>query len=288
MNILITGANGQVGRELAVCLKNKDHTLLLTDIDQLDVSRKEEVERFFLGQNIHLTVNCAGYTKVDQAEEETELAELANAVGPANLREVSARFGTWLIHISTDYVFDGNSHRPYQETDTPHPISVYGRSKLGGEQAIKKYKRGVILRTSWLYSRTGTNFVRTILENGRQKPVLRVVNDQVGTPTLASDLALVIREIVERIRQEPEKMSPGIYHYSNEGVASWYDFAWEIARLAKLPCRVLPVPTSQYLLPAPRPHYSVLSKEKIKMALGVTIPHWKESLENFMKTAYNY
>ena len=283
MNILVTGANGQLGHELAAILSGSEDHAFLTDTDTLDVTRKEEVEKYFINHDIHVMVNCAAYTRVDQAEKETAQAEMVNTLATSYLREVSSRFGSWVIHLSTDYVFDGNSPKPYLENDPARPLSAYGRTKLGGEQALRNYKKGIVIRTSWLYSHTGTNFVKTILTNGLNKPILRVVNDQVGSPTCARDLASAIHIIIQHIRLKPVKVVPGIYHYSNEGIASWYDFAWEIVRLAHLPCRVMPVPTSQYLQHAPRPFYSVLSKEKIKQAFGITIPHWKESLENFIK-----
>lgn len=274
-NILVTGANGQLGNALqAIAGQYPDFQLLYTDKDTLDITSEEAVEAFFSRQPVHAVINCAAYTAVDKAEEDEEAAFLLNFQAPLILAEAAAKHNSAFIHISTDYVFDGRHYRPYTETSETSPQSIYGASKLRGEAAVLGYHpNAVVIRTSWLYSRYGVNFVLRMQQLMQEKESLNVVYDQVGTPTYAPDLAAVILTIL----QHPEPAG-GIYHYSNEGVASWYDFAIAIKALTGASCRISPVTSEQYPTPAQRPAYSVLNKEKIKAAFGITIPYWKDSL----------
>lgn len=274
-NILVTGANGQLGNALqAIAAQYPDFQLLYTDKDTLDITSTEAVDAYFSGKSIHAVINCAAYTAVDKAEEDEEAAFMLNFQAPLILAEAAAKFNSAFIHISTDYVFDGRHYRPYTESDETSPQSIYGSSKLRGEAAVLGYHPGaVIIRTSWLYSRYGVNFVLRMQELMKEKESLNVVYDQVGTPTYAPDLAAVILTIL----QHPEPAG-GVYHYSNEGVTSWYDFAIAIKGLTGASCRISPVTSDKYPTAAKRPAYSVLNKEKIKSVFGVTIPYWKDSL----------
>lgn len=274
-NILVTGANGQLGNALqAIAAQYPDFQLLYTDKDTLDITSAEAVDAYFSGKNIHAVINCAAYTAVDKAEEDEEAAFMLNFQAPLILAEAAAKFNTAFIHISTDYVFDGRHYRPYTESDETSPQSIYGSSKLRGEAAVLGYHPGaVIIRTSWLYSRYGVNFVLRMQELMKEKESLNVVYDQVGTPTYAPDLAAVILTIL----QHPGPAG-GVYHYSNEGVTSWYDFAIAIKGLTGASCRISPVTSDKYPTAAKRPAYSVLNKEKIKSVFGVEIPYWKDSL----------
>lgn len=270
--LLITGAKGQLGTELSKLLPDA----VAADVTDLDITDRAAVEAFVKKHEIDTIVNCAAYTAVDKAEADIALAEKINILGPENL----ARCGVRLIHISTDYVFDGTSCRPYSENDPPHPVSVYGKTKLAGEKAVLDNARSaVIIRTAWLYSPYGSNFVKTMRRLGAEKTSLRVVCDQVGTPTYAGDLAQAIVDILPQFREGHR----GVYHFSNQGVCSWYDFATEIIRLSGLGCRVLPIETRDYPTAAARPFYSVLNKSKIISEFNVNIPHWKESLEKCLK-----
>ncbi len=270
---LVTGANGQLGNCLRQRLGDK---AVYVDKDELDITDAQAVFEFCQKQNFAAIINCAAYTAVDKAESDEELARKINADGPANL----AATGIPLIHISTDYVFDGNNCRPYNENDTPHPQSVYGRTKLLGEKLVmEKASAAVIIRTAWLYSEFGGNFVKTMRRLGAEKERLNVVFDQVGTPTYAGDLAQAIVDILPQLRSGMKE----ICHYSNEGVCSWYDFAVEIMKSSALPCLVLPIESKDYPTPATRPAYSVLNKAKIKNLFGISINHWKESLNTCLK-----
>ena len=280
MNILITGANGQLGNEMRVwSRKYPHHAYFFTDVQDLDICNQEAVLSFVDGNNINLIVNCAAYTAVDKAEDNRELCDKLNHWAPAGLADVAEHCGAALIHVSTDYVFDGTAHVPYTEEVAPCPNSVYGVTKLAGEQEVmKRCSRAMIIRTAWLYSEYGNNFVKTMLRLGRERETLGVVFDQIGTPTYAGDLAAVIFEAIEK------GVVPGIYHFSNEGVCSWYDFTVTIHRLAGITtCRVSPLHTDEYPAKAPRPHYSVLDKTKIKKTFGIEIPHWESSLETCLK-----
>lgn len=270
--LLITGAKGQLGIELSNLLPEA----VLTDADTLDITNKTAVDAFVKDNKIDVIVNCAAYTAVDKAEEDSILCAKINVEGP----RILAATGVKIIHISTDYVFDGHGYKPYTETDTPNPLSVYGTTKLDGEKTVlENATEAIVIRTSWLYSSHGNNFVKTMRRLGGEKETLNVVSDQVGTPTYAGDLAKAIVQIIPQISKEKK----GIYHFSNEGVCSWYDFAYDIMELLHLNCVVNPIPSSSYLVRAQRPFYSVLDKTKIKSVFGIEIPYWKESLQKCLK-----
>lgn len=276
MNILVTGCNGQLGTELRLLEPLHDqHCFFNTDIEELDITNQMAVDSYVAKHQIDGIINCAAFTAVDKAESSKELCTALNTVAPAYLASAIERRGGWMIHISTDYVFDGTSHVPYQEEATPSPDSVYGSTKLAGELAVTKFcQRSIVIRTAWLYSPFGNNFVKTMIRLGRERKELGVVFDQIGTPTYAHDLAQVILHIVE------SDIRPGVYHYSNEGVISWYDFAKAIHRLAGIEdCTVKPIHTSDYPTPAHRPPFSVLDKSKIKAVYSVDIPYWEDSLK---------
>lgn len=275
MNILITGCNGQLGNEIQLLqAQYAQHTWLNTDVNELDITDKAAIERFVEANEIDGIVNCAAYTAVDKAESDPQLARKLNANAPAFLAEAVAKRGGWMVQVSTDYVFNGTKHTPYVETDEPCPNSVYGQTKLEGEQAVSKLcPNTMIIRTAWLYSEFGNNFVKTMIRLGREREQLGVIFDQVGTPTYAHDLATVIMTAIDK------GIKPGVYHFSNEGVTSWYDFTKSIHRLAGInTCQVSPLHTAEYPTPACRPAYSVLDKTKIKDVYGIEIPHWEESL----------
>ena len=275
MNILITGCNGQLGNEMQLLEKeNPQHTYFNTDVVELDITNQQAIESFVAENAIDGIVNCAAYTAVDKAEDNEELCQRLNAEAPAYLAHAIGKRGGWMIQISTDYVFDGTQHTPYCEDDDTCPNSVYGRTKLVGEfNVLKLCKRSMIIRTAWLYSTFGNNFVKTMMRLGREKAELGVIFDQIGTPTYARDLARMIMTAIEK------GIEPGIYHFSNEGVISWYDFTKAIHRLAGITtCHVRPLHTSEYPTAAQRPPYSVLDKTKIKQTYGVEIPYWEESL----------
>jgi len=280
-NILVTGANGQLGSELQVLSKKLKHHFYFTDIDELDLTNISAIQKFFKGRGISICINCAAYTAVDQAENDIKNATAINVTTVKNLAEVCANYNVLLLHISTDYVFGGNKCRPYLETDKAKPINVYGQTKHEGEiQALRKNNATIIIRTSWLYSSFGANFVKTMLRVGSEKSSLKVIFDQIGTPTYAADLAEALIQIVDRTIAESNNISKylGIFNYSNEGIASWYDFAMEIFMLSGITCEVKPIRTEDYPTASKRPHFSVLDKSKIKSTFGLTIPHWKESL----------
>lgn len=281
MNILITGCRGQLGNEIQLLEENYlQHNWFNTDVEELDISNQLAIEQFVAENRIEGIVNCAAYTAVDKAESEKEKCTTLNTVAPAYLAAAIEKRNGWMIQISTDYVFNGTKHTPYIETDTPCPESVYGSTKLAGEMGVLKFcKKSVVIRTAWLYSSFGSNFVKTMLRLGREKAQLGVVFDQIGTPTYARDLATAIMTIIEK------GIIPGVFHFSNEGVISWYDFAKAIHRIAGITtCQVSPLHTEEYPTPACRPHYSVLDKTKIKNTYGIMIPYWEESLGDCMKT----
>ena len=277
MNILITGCNGQLGSEIRL-LENDfpQHRWFNTDVQDLDISNQNAVDRYVADNEIDGIVNCAGYTAVDKAEENKDLCAILNTDAPAYLAAAVNKRGGWMIHISTDYVFDGTKHVPYVETDAPCPNSVYGTTKYAGEVEVRKAcRQSVIIRTAWMYSTFGNNFVKTMIRLGKERPELGVIFDQIGTPTYARDLAKVIMTIICK------GIQPGVYHYSDEGVISWYDFTKAIHRIAGIKtCRVKPLHTAEYPTPANRPHYSVLDKTKIKETYGIEIPYWEESLKD--------
>ena len=275
MNILITGCNGQLGNEMQLLEKeHPEHTYYNTDVAELDITNQQAVERFVNEYQIDGIVNCAAYTAVDKAEDNESLCQLLNAEAPAYLAHAVGKRDGWMIQISTDYVFDGTKHTPYVEDDDTCPNSVYGRTKLVGELNVQKLcGRSMIIRTAWLYSTFGNNFVKTMIRLGNEKPELGVIFDQIGTPTYARDLARAIMTAITR------GIQPGIYHFSNEGVISWYDFTKAIHRIAGITsCHVRPLHTAEYPTPAARPHYSVLDKTKIKQTYGIEVPYWEESL----------
>lgn len=276
MNILITGCNGQLGNEMQLLEKvNPQHQYFNTDVAQLDITNPEAIEEFVNNNAIDIIVNCAAFTAVDKAESSQELCHLLNAKAPEYLAAAVAKRGGYLVQVSTDYVFDGTNHTPYTEDEATCPNSVYGSTKLEGEKlAMAACANTMIIRTAWLYSTFGNNFVKTMIRLGQEKPELGVIFDQIGTPTYAGDLAAAIMAAINH------GIVPGIYHFSNEGVISWYDFTKAIHRIAGITsCHVKPLHTTEYPTPAARPHYSVLDKTKIKQTYGIEIPYWEESLE---------
>ncbi|TGN07962.1 dTDP-4-dehydrorhamnose reductase [Leptospira ilyithenensis] len=279
-NVLVTGANGQLGSELKdISGKYSDQFVFhFADRSGLNLSDANEVDRFLKEKKIQSIVNAAAYTAVDLAESEIDKASEGNVTIPKLLAELSFQHRIYLIHFSTDFVFDGKSSIPYKEEDLKSPVSVYGKTKSEGEDfVLSSNPNASIIRTSWVYSKYGKNFLKTILKLSSERPELKVIFDQVGTPTWANDLAGVCIAFLF-------KQMPGIFHYSNEGVASWYDFAKEIVEISKNKSNVLPIETKDYPTPAKRPHYSLLNKSKIKTSLEISIPHWKDSLKECMKS----
>lgn len=280
-NVLVTGANGQLGNEMrTLSVENKEYNYFFTDVAELDICNEQAVMAFVKEHDINVIVNCAAYTAVDKAEDNLELCTKLNSDAVGYLAKAAAANEAEFIQISTDYVFDGTNHLPYKETDLTCPNSVYGVTKLAGEaKALNDCKKSMIIRTAWLYSTFGNNFVKTMIRLGQEREALGVVFDQIGTPTYARDLA---RAIFAAIHQG---VVPGVYHFSNEGVCSWYDFTKTIHRIAGITtCRVSPLHTDEYPAKAPRPPYSVLDKTKIKATYGIEIPHWEESLEECIVT----
>ena len=274
--ILVTGANGQLGSELRVLSVNSNHEFLFTDVAELDITNREAVDNYVSEHGTDIIVNCAAYTNVDKAEDDTEMADNINHLAVKNLAEVSAKYKLTLIHISTDYVFDGSKNTPYLETDPTAPLGVYGRTKLAGEKAVTDSGCDyLIIRTSWLYSSFGNNFVKTMRRLTAEKDSLKVVFDQVGTPTYAGDLAQAILKIIDSGKYAD---NAGIYHFSNEGVCSWYDFAIEIRNLSGNLCDIQPCHSDEFPSKVKRPNFSVLDKTKIKETFGLKIPYWKDSL----------
>jgi len=282
MNILVTGAKGQLGNELKLLGKEYPaYTLNFTDIEELDITDPVAVSKFFDTHHPEVVINCAAYTAVDKAEQEPDLAMKINALAVANLSDACSKTNSLLFHISSDYVFNGKNFRPYIETDQPDPVSSYAKSKSAGEKEMLRHcKNGVILRTSWLYSSFGNNFVKTILRHSKEKKTLNIVFDQIGCPTYARDLAGTILKIIPELR---DQKGVEIFHYANEGVASWYDFAKRITEFAGYNIKINPIETAEYPLPASRPFYSVLNKSKIKSRFAIEIPYWKDSLEECLK-----
>ena len=286
MNILVTGANGQLGNEMRIIARESDDHYVFTDVNQvegvetgfLDITDLEAVRKMVAAQRVDVIVNCAAYTNVDMAESNEELVEKLNAEASENLAKVMKETNGFLVQISTDYVFGKEPYNvPCQENQQGTPTGVYGMSKLHGEQKIQAIGcKHVIIRTAWLYSEYGNNFMKTVLRLGKERDELRFIFDQVGTPTYAGDLAVAMLTVLERA--EAGKFIPGIYHFSDEGVCSWYDFTVKILQIAGMNNRVIPIETKDYPTPASRPHYSVLNKGKIKSTYRLTIPHWETSL----------
>lgn len=275
MNILITGSKGQLGNEMQLAaVRYPQFNYIFTDIDELDICDKAALESFVKANAVDVIVNCAAYTAVDKAEDDVDLCYKINRDAVENIALVASANGLKVIHVSTDYVFDGTNYMPYTEDQAVCPASVYGKSKLAGEEVLTaNLKNAVIIRTSWLYSSFGNNFVKTMIKLGTERDALNVIFDQVGTPTYAADLAEAILQIVSA-----ESFVPGIYHFSDEGVCSWYDFTKTIHRLSGITCNVQPIESKDYPTRTPRPHYSVLNKSKIKSTYNIQIPHWEESL----------
>ena len=286
--ILVTGANGQLGSEIQqLAQKYSGFEFIYSDVDTLDIADYESLKKLFSNKTINYVVNCAAYTNVDKAEEDYENAVKINVDAVSNLRRISEEFGCKIIHISTDYVFDScKQNVPFKEDDKTFAESAYGSTKLRGELALHQSDNYIIIRTSWLSSSFGHNFVKTMLRLGKEKEELGVIFDQVGTPTYAADLAFTILEIIDYSNKN-NNFKKGIYHYSNEGVCSWYDFASEIMRIADLNCKVKPIETKDYPLPAKRPAYSVMNKGKIRKEFDLMIPNWVDSLERCLKLLRN-
>jgi dTDP-4-dehydrorhamnose reductase len=281
-NILVTGGNGQLGSELRdIAPKHQDYNFLFTDVKDLDITNHTAVTAFIKSNKINVIINCAAYTAVDKAESEPELSDAINHLAVANFAQIAKDKNIKLIHISTDYVFDGTNHKPYLETDVPNPQSVYGQTKLDGELAMQQINpvNSIIIRTSWVYSKFGNNFVKTMLRLAETRDEISVVADQVGTPTNAADLAKAILTILPQISNETVEL----FHYSNEGVCSWYDFAKAIFDINELDIKVTPIESAQYPTPAERPFYSVLNKKKIKEKYKITVPYWKDALIKCME-----
>ncbi|MEA2017365.1 MAG: dTDP-4-dehydrorhamnose reductase [Campylobacterota bacterium] len=280
-NILVTGSSGQVGSEIKEKSNSYNYNFFFTNRDNLDITSEEDIKTFVKNNNINIIINCAAYTAVDKAEEDIENADLINRKAVKKLSKISKENDIKLIHISTDYVFNGKNFKPYCEEFQTNPNSVYGQTKLDGELEMIKINphNSIIIRTSWVYSSFGNNFVKTMLRLGKQKDELGVIFDQIGTPTYAADLAKTILDIIPMIDNNKVE----IYNYSNEGVLSWYDFAKEIMRMAKIDCEINPIETYQYPTPAVRPHYSLLNKSKIKKDFDILLPYWKDSLDKCLK-----
>lgn len=276
MNVLVTGANGQLGNEMCLMAQNSSYHYIFTDVEELDITDFNAILQTVKEKEIQIIVNCAAYTNVDKAENDFDIANALNNIAVGRLANVAKAQNATLIHISTDYVFNGNNHIPYTEDDITDPIGVYGKTKLAGEETIKKVGCNyIILRTAWLYSKWGNNFVKTMQKLTLEKDSLSVIFDQIGSPTYAKDLAHAISLIIERNMLNQQ----GIYHYSNEGVCSWFDFAKEICELSGHNCNITPIHSQEYPSKVTRPHYSVLDKTKFKETFGIPVPYWKDSLK---------
>ena len=280
-NILVTGSMGQLGSEIKELSSNYNYNFFFTTRDDIDITSKDSIKEFCQTNSINVIINCAAYTAVDKAQSDIENADLVNRKAVKKLSIVAKELNIKLIHISTDYVFDGKNFKPYVEEFQTNPQSVYGKTKLDGENEIRDINplNSIIIRTSWVYSYYGNNFVKTMLRLGKEKEELGVIFDQIGTPTYAKDLALTILNIIPQI----ENSKVEIYNYSNEGVLSWYDFAKEIMKMAKLNCKIKAIETYQYPTPAKRPHFSLLNKSKIKSKFNLEIPYWKDGLDDCLK-----
>lgn len=278
-SILVTGANGQLGKSLQdLSQEHAGFKFSFVDRATLDLSNNANIQAFFADKSFDIVINCAAHTAVDKAESEPELADQINHQAVKTLAEIAKQKDMILLHISTDYVFNGQGYKPYQETQGTDPQGVYGATKLKGEQAFFAVNpKGGVIRTSWVYSEHGNNFVKTMQRLGKERDELGVIFDQVGTPTYAGDLASCILEILSKHSQQLSQKSD-LFHFSNEGVCSWYDFAKTIFELSDIACKVNPIETKDYPTPAKRPHYSVLNKSKIKQAFDIEIPYWKDSL----------
>ena len=281
LNILVTGSNGQLGSEVKELSSKYDYNFFFTTKGDLDIIDEASIKEFVEQNNINIIINCAAYTAVDKAEEDKVNADLVNRKAVKKLAKISKKYDIKLIHISTDYIFDGKAFKPYGEEYQTNPNGIYGKTKLDGENEMIKINphNSIIIRTSWVYSSFGNNFVKTMLRLAKEKEALGVIFDQIGTPTYARDLAKMILDILPKI----ENKKVEIYNNSNEGVLSWYDFAKEIMKMAKIDCIINPIETYQYPTPAKRPHYSLLNKSKIKKEFGIEIPYWKDSLDECLR-----
>ena len=285
MKVLITGSNGQLGSEIKELASDYENLeCIFRDLPELDICDTETLTTIISDQHINAVINCAAYTAVDKAEEEEQIAQKVNSEGVLNLVDALKKVDGKLIHISTDYVFDGNHSQPYKESDPVSPIGVYGETKRAGELAVLNSSiDSIVIRTSWLYSVYGNNFVKTMLRLGNQKKSIQVVSDQKGTPTFAKDLAKTCLDILSNAGSTNISKKGSLYHYSNEGVTSWYDFARAIMEISNIDCNIIPIETKDYPTQAIRPLYSVLDKSKITSDFKVTIPHWRDSLTNCIK-----
>ena len=281
INVLVTGSMGQLGSEIKELSSNYNYNFFFTTRDDIDITSKDDIRKFCQTNSINVIINCAAYTAVDKAQSDIENADLVNRKAVKKLSIVAKELNIKLIHISTDYVFDGKNFKPYVEEFQTNPQSIYGKTKLDGENELLDINplNSIIIRTSWVYSYYGNNFVKTMLRLGKEKEELGVIFDQIGTPTYAKDLAITILDIIPQI----ENSKVEIYNYSNEGVLSWYDFAKEIMKMAKLNCKINPIETYQYPTPAKRPHFSLLNKSKIKSKFNLEIPYWKDGLDDCLK-----
>ncbi|TDD78206.1 dTDP-4-dehydrorhamnose reductase [Flavobacterium caseinilyticum] len=281
MVVLVTGANGQLGQSLQfIAAEYPQIDFRFYNSQELDITQKKGIETIFNTIKPEFCINAAAYTAVDKAESEPEKAYEINVTGAGNLAEVCKEIGAKLIHISTDFIFDGNQKTPYTEDDRTNPKSVYGQTKLDGEKAIQSiFERYFIIRTSWVYSQFGNNFMKSMLRLSKERETLSIVNDQIGTPTNAVDLAHVLMKIISNTVQNPERKTYGIYNFSNEGQCSWFDFAKKIFQINNIKIDLKPIPSSDYPTPAERPKYSVLDKNKIKRVFGVEVKNWEESLK---------
>ncbi|UYQ93590.1 dTDP-4-dehydrorhamnose reductase [Chitinophaga horti] len=284
--ILVTGANGQLGKSLrGLASQYAGFEFLFADRETLDIADQDAVNRYFAEHQPDACINCAAYTAVDKAESDEDNAFAQNFLAVLYLSEACLQHNSQLLHISTDYVFDGANNRPYRETDETGPRTVYGSSKLKGEAAaLDLNPKSIVVRTSWVYAKEGVNFVNKIKQLMQDKPALTVVVDQTGTPTYAPDLAAALLSILTKVFEAPGTDFGGVYHYSNQGVTSWFDFAVAIRDISGASCNISPVTSEQYPAPAPRPAYSVLNKEKIRTTFGLEIPYWRDSLEECLKS----
>lgn len=289
MRVLITGSNGQLGSEIKeLAINYNEIDLIFKDLPELNICDFELLQTFILDNKINAVINCAAYTAVDKAEEDTEIAEQVNSIGVSNIVNTLVKVNGKLIHISTDYVFDGNHFRPYKETDPVNPLGVYGETKRAGELVVLNSSiDALVIRTSWLYSAYGNNFVKTMLHLGKKNENLGVIFDQVGTPTYARDLANTCLKILCEDNSDNISKNGNLYHYSNEGVTSWYDFAISIMELGGVNCKVKPIQTKDYLTLAKRPQYSVLNKSKIKTDFKIEVPYWRDSLKDCIEKIKN-
>jgi dTDP-4-dehydrorhamnose reductase len=282
MRILVTGKNGQLGKSIHKIVTNAKQTddFIFVGREELNLSNENNIARYFENNVFDIIINCAAYTAVDKAEEERDLANQINHLAVKQLAQIANKQKATLVHISTDYVFDGESDKPYAETDATNPINIYGKTKLAGEQALKETipTNAIIIRTSWVYSEYGNNFVKTMLKLGEQRDELNVVSDQIGSPTYATDLANAILEIIKNKAFKEVGQAIQIYHYSNEGDISWYEFAMEIFKLTKIDCKVNPITTERYPTPAKRPKNTLMNKENINKVFNIQINSWKDSL----------